>query len=285
MSKKLIPEPDEFFVGYLPEAPLKTMTVLNRVTLALGMCIVTLALILALHEREFSSANFEFGKFTTLEGFVFKSPIPHIRIATGVDSLGNTNYKTLLLVGFGKTGADKELSMFEDKLGTLEGKGVKLTGELIYGDGKSLFQISSNHLPEIKSLAGSAPLPIEKLGVVSVQGEIVDPKCYFGVMKPGEGKPHRSCAIRCISGGIPPVFHVANMSDYYILLDENSQPINDSAADMVGDQITLIGESFLFDNWKILLVKKEYLRQQALNAKVTRNLVAMEKGMTVCGIN
>lgn len=24
-------------------------------------------------------------------------------------------------------------------------------------------------------------------------------------MKPGEGKAHRACAIRCIAGGIPPV--------------------------------------------------------------------------------
>src|SRR5437870_13626118 len=44
------------------------------------------------------------------------------------------------------------------------------------------------------------------LGPVTLRGEIVDSKCYLGVMNPGSGKVHRDCAVRCISGGIPPVF-------------------------------------------------------------------------------
>ncbi len=46
------------------------------------------------------------------------------------------------------------------------------------------------------------------LGAVQLTGEIVDSKCYFGVMNPGNGKVHRDCAARCISGGIPPAFLV-----------------------------------------------------------------------------
>lgn len=285
MSKKIIPESDEFFVGYLPEAPVKTMTFLKRVALLVGMGIVTIGVLLVLNEREFSSSKFEYGKYTALEGFVFKSPIPHIRIAAESDSLGNTNYKTLLLVGSGKMGADKALSTFEETLGELEGKFVRMEGELIYGNSKSLFQISASRLPVVKKFSGGAPLVIEKLGVASLQGEIVDPKCYFGVMKPGEGKPHRSCAIRCISGGIPPVFHSTAVSDYFILLDENFQTVNDQVLDMVGDRVTLTGETYLLDDWKILLVRKENLKKQALSTRVLRNLVAMEKGMTMCGVN
>ena len=41
---------------------------------------------------------------------------------------------------------------------------------------------------------------------MQMTGEIVDSKCYFGVMNPGNGKVHRDCAARCISGGIPPMF-------------------------------------------------------------------------------
>ena len=48
----------------------------------------------------------------------------------------------------------------------------------------------------------------EDLGEVQLTGEIVDSKCYFGVMNPGGGKVHRDCAARCISGGIPPAFLV-----------------------------------------------------------------------------
>jgi hypothetical protein len=43
---------------------------------------------------------------------------------------------------------------------------------------------------------------------VTLAGEIVDSKCYLGVMNPGNGKVHRDCAARCISGGIPAAFVV-----------------------------------------------------------------------------
>jgi hypothetical protein len=49
-------------------------------------------------------------------------------------------------------------------------------------------------------------------------GEIVDSKCYFGVMNPGAGKVHRDCAVRCISGVIPPAFLVQDSSGNTITL-------------------------------------------------------------------
>src|SRR5437899_10500981 len=48
--------------------------------------------------------------------------------------------------------------------------------------------------------------PSQELVIFELAGEIVDSKCYLGVMNPGNGKVHRDCAVRCISGGIPPVF-------------------------------------------------------------------------------
>lgn len=282
--KNFIPKSDEFFVGYLPQVPAKTMFFLRKLMVAVGVGIVAIGTLLVTGERQFSTATFEYGKYTTLEGFVFKAPIPHLKIVNGVDSLGNTQYKTLLLVGFGKAGANSALSVFENTLNNFDGKLVKVKGELIYGDNKTLFQISKNHLPEIKATEHRVTSSHEKIGVVSLIGEIVDPKCYFGVMKPGEGKPHRSCAIRCIAGGIPPVLK-AEGSDYFILLDEQFKPVNEQVVSMVGDQITLTGEAVRFDNWKILLVKKESLQQQAEYAQVLKNLALMESGMTLCKTN
>ena len=43
---------------------------------------------------------------------------------------------------------------------------------------------------------------------VMLRGEIVDSKCYLGVMNPGEGTVHRDCAARCLSGGLPPMLVV-----------------------------------------------------------------------------
>ena len=47
---------------------------------------------------------------------------------------------------------------------------------------------------------------------MTLAGEIVDSKCYLGVMNPGNGKVHRDCAARCLSGGIPPAFVVKDAS-------------------------------------------------------------------------
>jgi hypothetical protein len=53
--------------------------------------------------------------------------------------------------------------------------------------------------------AASAPQPTTSpLGEGRFVGELVDTKCYSGVMRPATGKVHRACAIRCLSGGVPP---------------------------------------------------------------------------------
>ena len=51
-----------------------------------------------------------------------------------------------------------------------------------------------------------------RLGDVDLRGEIVDSKCYLGVMNPGEGKVHRDCAARCISGGVPAALIAADQT-------------------------------------------------------------------------
>ena len=80
----------------------------------------------------------------------------------------------------------------------------------------------------------------KQLGTIAIKGEIVDPKCFFGVMKPGEGKPHKDCAIRCILGGIPPVLKVTNeegRQNYYLIVGANGEKMNEAVQDYVGAQV------------------------------------------------
>lgn len=287
MKKKWIPEPDEFFIGYLAEAPEKTSTFLRRVLLAAGAAVVIISFVLVNSQRPFSMSEFDYGTYTAVEGYIFSYPVPHLKVSS-LDSTGTTNYQTILLVGFGKAGADRTLTNFESQLGALEGKFVKLSGQLIHGNGKALLQLSEDRIPEVLQQRANYKNSSNMIHVDSIShisGEIVDPKCFFGVMKPGEGKPHRSCAIRCIAGGIPPVFHASGNSDYFLLLDENFQPVNERVLDMVGDNIELTGKVIHWDDWKILLIKNESLKTQAITSKLTRNLASMEKGMTQCGTN
>lgn len=73
-------------------------------------------------------------------------------------------------------------------------------------DGKTVLEVpeTENRQMVVEKMAAPLPeRPVEILGSISLLREIIDPKCYFGVMKPDYGKVHRSCAIRCIAGGIP----------------------------------------------------------------------------------
>jgi hypothetical protein len=51
-----------------------------------------------------------------------------------------------------------------------------------------------------------------------VTGEIVDSKCFLGVMNPGERTVHRDCAIRCLSGGVPPMLAYRDAAGTHLAL-------------------------------------------------------------------
>jgi hypothetical protein len=282
---KWIPEPDEFFVGYFPEAPTETSSIIRKVIIGIGIAVVIIGFLLVYSQREFSASSFEYGEYKSVEGYLFKGPVPHIKVPVP-DAEGKTEFNSILLVSFGKMGAGSTLNGFENQLGDLDGKFIRITGQKIHGHGKALLQIEENAMPEILNRPVDGIVSgIDETGGVSLQGEIVDPKCYFGVMKPGEGKPHMSCAIRCISGGIPPVFYSVDEEEYYLVLDENLQPANQRVTGMVGYEVSLTGRMGKLDDWKVIVVNTEQLKKQSRSVEILRTMMAMEEGMTKCGMN
>ena len=88
------------------------------------------------------------------------------------------------------------------------------------------------------------PSPMS-LGRQTLVGEIVDSKCYLGVMNPGRLAPHRACAVRCISGGIPPILLVRQSGGhplYFLLVSSDGGPVNKQVLDMVAEPIEITGE-------------------------------------------
>jgi hypothetical protein len=80
--------------------------------------------------------------------------------------------------------------------------------------------------------------------VRTLRGEIVDSKCYLGVMNPGEFKTHKACAIRCISGGIPPVLVVRTPGaapQHYLLVDGDGGAVNRRVLDHVAEPLEITG--------------------------------------------
>src|SRR5688572_24269745 len=201
---------DEFYVGYLSRAPKRIASFVKKIIIGGGLGVCAVATILAWSQNKFSSSVFDYGINSTVEGYYFERPVPHVAVPLGITGEGKELFQNVLLVGFGKAGATNVMRKLQNQKGkSLEGAKIELTGFMIYGNGKSLLQVTEEDNSKIVFLTGVTPpsQSLDSTGITTLEGEIVDPKCYFGVMKPGEGKAHRSCAIRCVAGGIPPVFH------------------------------------------------------------------------------
>jgi len=102
--------------------------------------------------------------------------------------------------------------------------------------------------------SGSSETRLE-LGEMTLTGEIVDSKCYLGVMNPGQGKVHRDCAARCISGGIPPAFIVRDTSgesQTLMLVGDDGRKLHRELLDYVAEparisgRLSRVGSSLVF---------------------------------------
>ncbi|GAB4022567.1 hypothetical protein [Spirosoma koreense] len=254
---------DDFYIGWQADAPFSFRTAVRRAALALVVIVPILAGLLVWQQRGFSGAVFEYGKLTTLEGELIRIPIPFLRIQEKQTAGNVPLFERILLIGFNKRGADSTLNVWESKYGSLANKRLKVRGTLLYHNGKAALELTeeADALLSVSDTKPSAVPPVSSalepgnLGIVSLRGEITDPKCMLGVMKPGEGRPHRSCAVRCIAGGIPPVLSVQNRSgqpNYYLVVGPMGQPLNASILINVGRSVALRGRLEQADNWLIL---------------------------------
>lgn len=261
---------EEFYIGWMPEAPDHFAKHTLKVVFALAGLVIVAGVILALGQKKFSTAGFEFGQVTEVKGICQRFPVPSIKVLSHRDALGRATYITMPLVGYGKSGADGVIAELEKEANTvLDKKQVTIKGALLYSDGKTLLQIDKNDKPLVAVAdAGEKDIvpEIKQLGRVQLTGEILDPKCYFGVMKPGHGKPHRDCAIRCIAGGINPVFVTRNEkgeTSYYLILDENGGRMNDAVKDHIAEPVSLTANAVQYDDWIILYTKKESIKRMS----------------------
>lgn len=242
---------DEFYIGYQDKAPKEYAQWTRWVILFLLLALGVVAFLLVKSQRPFSANTFELGKLTKLEGTLTLKPVPMLTLKSEPQSV--------LLIDYGKFGAEKTLmDFFRNE--SIDGLNVTLEGSLIYGDGKTLMELTKGAKSIVDfSYSDNSVTSLKSLGQVEMIGEIIDPKCYFGVMKPGEGKVHRSCAIRCISGGIPPVLRVENVNgetNYFILRGQIGQQINQKVLDFVAEPVKVSGELYQFNNWMFLYLNE-----------------------------
>ena len=69
----------------------------------------------------------------------------------------------------------------------------------------------------------------------------------------------KSCAIRCISGGIPPILRVKQQEEYvyYILQSEGDEDINQSILSFVGEPVSVQGQEYTHNGWSVLITSAD----------------------------
>lgn len=251
---------EEFYIGWQGKASKRIATHIKRTVVLIGVGLVSIAFVFGINQKKFSKGNFEFGKLTEVTGIFSAKPIPSLLVAGTQDIFNNQPSITIPLIGFGKFGADGVIRELEKKEGkALDGLQLTLKGTLLYNDGKLLMQIDGNDQPLVKATKLEnaekiSPAPIE-MGEFTLKGEIIDPKCYFGVMKPGQGKPHKDCAIRCILGGIPPTLRVVDKegnANYYLIVGPNGEPMNKAVQHFVAEPVSIKAKAVRVNDWILL---------------------------------
>jgi hypothetical protein len=235
----------EFYVGSLPKAPSGIARKMKVVIAVLFAAATTCAIGFAAVQRTYSRSFFESGKIRTFYGIIEASPYPTLLSSPDAADSGALRY---LLVAKGKHGVDRQVAAYV-------GKTVRLRGTLIYRDDQKMVVLSGGSIAALDDDPQNHVAP-KNLGELDLVGEIADSKCYLGNMNPGNGKVHLDCAVRCLSGGIPPVFAT---NDFHgspavlLLTGPNQTPLPKEAfLDRVAQPMRIHGTVMLIGNSLLL---------------------------------
>jgi hypothetical protein len=129
--------------------------------------------------------------------------------------------------------------------GIEDGASVKIQGYLIERAAVGMIQLAATGNDVAKTEAPPVPAADREIhGAVTLEGEIVDSKCWLGVMRPGDGHIHKACASLCIRGGIPPMF-VSRTGDappvMLMTLPDGGRIPPEQILDYVADRVSLTG--------------------------------------------
>jgi hypothetical protein len=231
---------DEFYIGWEAKAAPGIGRTVRRAVIGLLILALLVPAVLAISQHMIGTSVFEWGNVKKFSGVLKLQPYPYLLVPRPGSKGEQPDYSTYYLIAPFKHGLDRE------KLSALDGKPVSLQGTLIYRGNQTMVEA----LPEsIRAAEGKSPSFEDStktsLGRQTLVGEIVDSKCFLGVMNPGQLTPHRACAIRCISGGVPPVLLVRQKEGpaiYLLLVSADGKPVNQQVLDRVAEPLEITGE-------------------------------------------
>jgi hypothetical protein len=277
------PSFDEFYIGYAPPMPPHIARYVKRAVLTIAAGVPLAASLIALGHVRLDGGTFDYGRPLTIAGVIAAHPYPSIRFdppftrsTSGGEAAGS---RWALLVAPGKHGAGALATPFDGQRVTLDATRIQRGNAVMFevapgtiaadpaasaADTSSPGTSLGGTLSAGKSLAGTSLASTSSTGnvvapeaaaagtssregtPVTLRGEIVDSKCFLGVMVPGDGKTHKDCASLCLRGGIPPALVVRDRegrSALLLLVSESGGSLagHPAASRFAGEPIELTG--------------------------------------------
>lgn len=235
----------DFFIGWADTPPAAD----RRFFLGAGLCTLAatggLGFGLAKAQKNAGPGTWDQGDLREWRGTITADPFPMLRT---VDENGAP--RTALLGCLNKCAV-------RPKIDYLSGGEVVVKGSAIVR-GPHLMIATMDHGEWIRAATTddgpaydlSFPTPT-LLGAADLKGEILDSKCWFGAMRPGEGKVHKACAALCIRGGLPPALYVRSLratSRLMIIVDADGRAHGDGLLPLVADPIKTAGNVYAHED-------------------------------------
>ncbi|MFT3785495.1 MAG: hypothetical protein QM770_04945 [Tepidisphaeraceae bacterium] len=241
---------DEFFVGYLPVKPHLRRFVLVATAAAL-LLVIGLGIVVAAAQRDPGRGSWKLDQVADHDGLLLARPAPLLRVR---DADGRA--RTVLLIAEGKHGTTDVVARFDGHL-------VRARGTLIERDGVAMLELVSDGIRDFAEILidraslelpaasdpKTAPMPI------SLRGEVIDPKCFLGAMKPGEGKTHKACAALCLRGGVPPMFATLG-PDGRVAARLIDSPDVEQLVAFVGDLVDIVADEWRCDDLRMIRIRE-----------------------------
>jgi hypothetical protein len=234
---------DEFYVGYESVMPPGIGRAVRVLVAIASLLTLAVAAVVTTAQGPLAASSFAYGRTQAWSGYLVRMPAPAL-LVPGAD--GFTRH---WLVARGKHGAEQALA------GLREGW-VEIRGTEIARDPWRMVEIASA-APGLPP-ADAPPTPAVETDTgraTTLRGEIVDSKCFLGAMNPGERTVHRDCAIRCLSGGVTPMFSYrdgAGMPQLAVIVDSRGAVPPEVTRNKVGRPLDLQGQLFMVGDVPVL---------------------------------
>lgn len=227
---------NDFFVGWAAKPPAADRRFFLGAGLALLAGSGAAAALVASRQNGGGAGTWPQGDVREWRGRVTSHPYPMMRT---VDENGEV--RTALLSCMNKCTPQLRIDQYGDQEVIVRGSPIRRGPHLMIATQDDGSWIEPAPTPSGTDF--SFP-PLQPLGEADLKGTILDTKCWFGAMRPGEGKVHKACAALCIRSGLPPAFYVRSLRDQerlLIMTDEQGEPVGPAVLPFIADPMSLRG--------------------------------------------